>query len=257
MNISKIWTVLGLVLLISACVKESKPPETTSNAAEEVMSETNVELTLTEQLKKKADESAQKSPSEKRKIMFAAIDELRKSKTMETALKEGAKIPHFKLEDVHGKEISSKEILQNGPMLLVFYRGGWCPYCNLQLRDLQEHLAEIKETGAQLVAISPQEPDSSAETVKKNELGYHVLSDVGGKVGNDFGLMFKLPEDLIKVYKEFGLDLEKANGNKDWELPLAATYIVKTDGTIEYAFVDADYKKRAETNELIEKLKAL
>ncbi len=107
------------------------------------------------------------------------------------------------------------------------------------------------------VAISPQTPDNSLSTAKKDELTFYVLSDVGSKVGKRFGLTYKLPEDLKGLYKSFGLDLEKSNGTPDWELPLAATYIVDSEGRITYSFVEVDYKKRAETQDVLKKLRAL
>lgn len=215
------------------------------------------ELTLTEQLKQKADESASKSPDEVKKTMMAALEDLRKSKIAEKALKKGDSIPSFELPDVKKGLVSSKELLEKGPLIIVFYRGGWCPYCNLQLRDLQKSISEINDLGGQLVAISPEAPDNARETVKKQGLGYYVLSDVKADVGKKFGLMFTLPEDLIELYKKFGIDLNKANASQKWELPLAATYIVNKDGKITYSFVDVDYKKRAETKDLIAVLKKI
>ena len=160
-------------------------------------------------------------------------------------------MPAFALEDVKHGLIKSADLLKRGPLLVVFYRGGWCPYCNLQLRDLQKHLKSIQAQGAQLVAISPQTPDSTAGTVKKGNLGFYVLSDNDGAVAKKFGLMYKLNKELIALYKKFEIDLENSNGNKDWELPISATYIVNQSGKITYSFVDADYKKRPETSELV------
>ena len=209
------------------------------------------EMSLTQQLEQKAKASAEKAPEDVKKIMSTAIAELKASSIMKSALKKGDKLPEFALKDVQRGEISSKALLKNGPIVLTFYRGGWCPYCNLQLRDLQKHLSEFKAAGAELVAISPEKPDGTAETVKKEGLDFFVLSDPDGKVGKQFGLMFKLTDELKSLYQKFGIDLEKVNDNKDWELPLAATYIVNQQGEIIYSFVDADYKKRAETKELV------
>ena len=209
-------------------------------------------MNLTQQLEQTAAQSAAKSPDEIKKIMFDAIAELKKSAIINSALKVGDRIPAFSLPDVKRGLISSSELLKKGPLIVTFYRGGWCPYCNLQLHDLQLHLKEIRATGAELVAISPEKPDQTAATIKKNELDFYVLSDTDGKVSKQFGLNYPLSAELKDVYKKFGIDLELANGNKNWELPLAATYIINTQGVISYAFVDADYKKRAETLELIE-----
>lgn len=241
----RVFFVVLIAISFVSCTKNKK------------IEEKSQELTLTQQLEQKAQASADKTPEEIRKVMSSAIEELKASTIVEKALKKGDKIPEFVLKDVQKGEISSQELLKKGPLVISFYRGGWCPYCNLQLRDLQKHLGEFKAEGAQLVAISPEKPDSTAETIKKQELEFYVLSDSDGKVGEKFGLMFKLPEDLKQVYKKFGIDLEQANGNKDWELPIAATYIVNRKGEIVYSFVDEDYKKRAETRELVKIVRGL
>lgn len=212
---------------------------------------------LTERLEEKAKASAEKSPDEIKKIMGKAIKDLQQSEIMKSALKKGDQMPAFTLNDIKKGKVSSNELLKKGPLVISFYRGGWCPYCNLQLRDLQLHLKDIRSTGAELVTISPEAPDKTAETIKKEELNFYVLSDTNGETIKKFGLMFKLPKDLIEIYKKFGINLTQANASKKWELPLAATYIVNQKGKVVYAFVDADYKKRAETTELVKILKTL
>ncbi len=214
-------------------------------------------ITLTEKLKEMADQSKLKGTSEKRKIMEDAIEQVRRDHITEKAIKVGDTLPSFTLPDVKSQKISSVDLLKKGPLVVVFYRGGWCPYCNLQLHDLQKYLPEIKKLGANLVAISPQTPDESLSTAQKDNLSFYVLSDVGSKVGKQFGLIYKLPENLKKLYKEFGIDLEKSNATKDWELPLASTYVVKPDGKVIYSFLNADYKKRADTEDILKVLKAL
>lgn len=212
---------------------------------------------LREQLLSKAQASAAKTPEKAKKIMMKAITDLKSSEVMNSALKKGDKIPSFALQDATKGKISSASLLKKGPVIITFYRGAWCPYCNLQLRDLQQHIKAIKATGAELVAISPEKPDSTLKTVKKQKLDFYVLSDSNSKVGKEFGLMFNLDPELKKLYSNFGIDLAASNSSKKWELPLAATYIVDQNGMIIYSFVDADYKKRAETTELIKILKGL
>lgn len=215
------------------------------------------EKSLTEQLRDKVDAAKAKTPTEKRKIMDDAIEQLRNSHVVDHSLKKGGTIPPFKLPNVDGKSIDSNSLLSQGPLVIVFYRGGWCPYCNLQLHDLQKHLAQIQSLGAQLVAISPQTPDSSLTTAQKAELKFYVLSDVGNQVARKFGLVYKLPKNLVQLYKDFGIDLHRSNGNDSDELPVSATYIVDKKGQIIYSFLDADYKKRAETLDLIKILESL
>lgn len=215
------------------------------------------DATLTEQLASKAAASKKSTPPEVRAVMAKAIQDLRDSEIEKRALKKGDNLPAFTLAGVDGKNISSDELLKQGPLVITFYRGGWCPYCNLQLHDLQKHLHEMHTLGAQLVAISPQTPDESLSTAEKAKLKFHVLSDKDGQVARSFGLLYKLPPDLVALYKKFGIDLQKSNGNDMWELPLAATYVVSMKGEIVYSFVDVDYKKRAETLDLLGALKRL
>lgn len=206
--------------------------------------------TLSEEMKSKIPEGAAV-------VMTRALSELKSSGLENASLKKGAKCPEFSLPNAQGKMVSVTELLRQGPVVLVFYRGGWCPYCNLTLRALQKSLDAIRGNGAQLVAISPQEPDQSLSTAEKNELTFEVLSDMQNKVAKSFGLVFKLPNDLVKLYGEFGIDLKKANGDDRNELPLAATFVVAKNGTIEHAFVDADYKSRMEPAEIVSVLKKL
>ncbi len=148
-------------------------------------------------------------------------------------------------------------MLDKGPVVLNFYRGGWCPYCNLELNAYQKHLQEINELGASFVAISPQTPDKSLSTAEKNELKFQVLSDVGNKIADQFGLVFKLPTELQELYNNFGISLPKFNGDESWELPMPGTYVISKDGNVQYAFADADYTKRAEPDEVIVKLEEI
>jgi len=239
-----------LFTVVRAHAAESKRTVDTSADSEGNMDlKTQIEM-LSEDMKSKI-------PDEAAAVMAHALRELKNSELEKASLKKGAKCPEFSLPNVHGKMVSINELLRQGPVVLVFYRGGWCPYCNLTLRALQKSLDAIREAGAQLIAVSPQEPDESLSTAEKDELTYDVLSDRHNKVAKSFGLVFKLPSDLVKLYGEFGIDLKKANGDDENELPLAATFVVGKSGTIEHAFVDADYKKRMEPGEIVSVLKKL
>lgn len=173
-------------------------------------------------------------------------------------LKENDQIPSFSLPNQSGNLISSDELLKNGPLVISFYRGGWCPYCNLELRSLQSNLEEIKEYGANLIAISPEQPDDSLDVSEKNNLEFSVLSDSNNIVAKKFGLVFEVPTELDELNKnEFGLDLAARNSTDKPELPVPATYVVEKNGKIKYAFVNLDYTKRAEPSEIINVLKEL
>ena len=172
------------------------------------------------------------------------------------ALKIGDSVPSFELTDALGEKRSSDQLLKNGPLVISFYRGGWCPYCHLELRALQKVLPEIKISNATLLAISPELPDYSLTTREKYELEFPVLSDPNNQVAKKFGLVFEAAKELIPLFKEnFNWDLVAINGTETVELPIPATYVVDRKGIIQYAFVDADYTRRAEPEKILEVLR--
>lgn len=190
-------------------------------------------------------------------IMDAATAALKASGIADRSLAPGARAPDFALPDATGRWIKLSSLLAAGPAVLSFYRGGWCPYCSIELRALQARLGDITAAGATLVAVSPQMPDHSLSTAEKLGLAYPVLSDVGNVVARSYGLVFSLPEDLREVYAGFGLDLPSANGDRTFELPVPATFVIAADGTVAWRFADADYTKRAEPGDVIAALSAL
>ncbi len=211
-------------------------------------------MTLREQLKELADGSAKRHSGKAQDIMRTAIRQLESTTILEQALKTGDIIPEIRLSNANGEIIDIRSILKKHKVVLAFYRGTWCPYCNLELRALQNALPEIEAKGAKLVAISPQTPDNSLTTVEKNELSFEVLSDVDGIVARKMKLMYTLPSELVELYKSFKIDLVKSNGNLENELPIAATYIVEQDGNISYHFLAEDYKLRADPEDIIKSL---
>ncbi|QFT89619.1 Putative peroxiredoxin bcp [Bacillus sp. THAF10] len=210
--------------------------------------------TLLEEIKTYKDVFKQKAPEEKQKLMAQATKELEES-GLAQGLKEGDKVPEFNLPDASGKMVSITEELSKGPVILTFYRGGWCPYCNLELKAYQKELDSIKNAGGELIAISPQTPDASLSTKEKNELEFTVLSDESNNVAEQFNLVFKMPDYLIETYKEFGLSVPGHNGNDDWELPKPATFVIDQTGKIIFAEVDSDYTKRVEPRRVVDVLK--
>ncbi|MEM6327170.1 MAG: peroxiredoxin-like family protein [Bacteroidota bacterium] len=174
------------------------------------------------------------------------------------ALGVGDAAPDFALPDVDGETVRLGDVLEQGPVILTFYRGAWCPYCNTQLRDYQQRLTEIETEGATLVAISPQLPDSSIVTQTENELAFPVLSDVGGEVSDAYGLTFEVEEGTRDRYRAIGIDLAEAHGTPGvWELPVPGTFVIAPDGTIRSAFVEADYTQRASVQQILDALAAL
>ena len=197
-------------------------------------------------------------PAAALKVMDAATEELTESGVVEHALKPGATAPDFILPDAQGQPVRLFSLLEKGPVVLIFYRGGWCPYCNLHLRGFQRLLGEFRSAGAQLVAVSPQLPDHSLDTQTKNALEFPVLSDVGLHTAHAFGIAFKLPRPLLDLYDAFGHPLADFNSEAgQTELPMPATFVIGRDGTIAFAHVEADYTRRAEPLEVLAQIKQL
>ncbi len=190
--------------------------------------------------------------------LIQITDDLAKESVKKNTLREGKTIPEFELKDTEGNVVKSSQLLKNRPLIISFYRGGWCPFCCLELRCMQEIYPEVKSLGAEIVAISPQIKEFSRKTKQENGIDFPVLSDIDNRVARTFGLIFELIKHIANIYRlNFDLDLKAINGNEDYEFPIPATYIVKQDGTIHYSFIDADYMNRLEPKVLIDKLKEL
>lgn len=211
-------------------------------------------MSLTEQLAAYAQQSATRIPEPAQKIMREAITKLENSKISSKAYKKGQQLPAISLPNAQGNIVNLQEVLQENKVVIAFYRGGWCPYCNLELKALQEKLPEIEAKGAKLIAITPESPDNSLTTQEKNALSFEILTDANNEVARALGLAFQLPENLVSLYEQFGIDLKQSQGAPSNELPIAATYIVNQDGTIAYDFIEEDYKLRAEPSEILEAL---
>ncbi len=189
--------------------------------------------------------------------MDKAQQALKDSRIAERALASGNDASDFTLPNARGEQVSSEALRQQGPIVVSFYRGGWCPYCSLELKALQSVNAEIEALGARLVAISPQVPDESLSTAEKNQLEFEVLSDVNSKVADQYGLTFSLDEDLRPIYKNWGADVAVVNDDPDCKLPLPATYVISQDGKIVHSFVEEDYTERLEPDEILNSLRDL
>lgn len=214
-------------------------------------------MSLKEQLAEMKAMSIAKHPKEAVDLVLGDIERLKESDLVAHAPKQGDRLKNFNLTNHLGEARALAQLLEKGPVVITFYRGGWCPYCNLELRAYQAVLPEIKECGATLIAITPELPDASLSTSEKNELEFEVLTDLDSDYAREVGLVFTLPEKLRAVYASFGIELEKHNGKGQFDLPLAATFVVNVDGTIAFADVDADFTSRTEPAVVVEKLKAL
>ena len=183
--------------------------------------------------------------------MHRATSELIASGAAQKALKAGDKAPAFTLNDPDGKPMSSADLLRQGPLVVTFYRGVWCPYCNMELQALQAALPEIRDAGARVVAISPQVAANSRKSVRQNALEFPILSDVHNDVAAAFGLRFALQGYLIELYKSLKNDLPAFNADPSWTLPMPARYVIAQDGTIVYAEVNPDYTRRPDPSEML------
>lgn len=187
--------------------------------------------------------------------MHRATAELIASGAAERALKAGDKIPRFTLDDPDGNKVSSIDLLRKGPLVISFYRGVWCPYCNMELQALQQALPEFQALGASLVAISPQNPVNSRKSLRQNSLDFPILSDSHNDVAAAFGLRFEMKDYLVELYKSLKNDLPAFNGDPSWTLPMPARYVVGQDGTILYAEVNPDYTRRPEPEDMLPALR--
>lgn len=169
----------------------------------------------------------------------------------------GAAFPRLALPDQLGRPVDLGMLADERPLVIVFYRGGWCPYCNLELRAYQQKLPEIHAAGARLVAVTPETPDNALSTVEKNDLDFDVLSDVKGALADALGIRFRLSPEIEALYRKFGHDLPTHNGDGEWSLPIPATYVVERGGRIAYAHVDPDYRHRAEPADVLAALAQL
>ena len=199
----------------------------------------------------------QKAPQNVQELMKQVTQELADTGIVDKAPKVSDKILPFSLSNQHGDTVKLEALLEKGPVVLTFYRGGWCPYCNLELKAFQDQLANIKGENGTLVAITPELPDSSLSTAEKNALEFEVLSDVNSDYARSLGLVFSLAEELRPIYLSFGIEVEKHNGEGQFDLPLAATFVIAQDGTVASSFVTADYTARQEPAEVVAVLKTL
>jgi len=208
-------------------------------------------MTLTETLKSVNSQNRTKIPAEVLAVMDEATQQLIDKGLSSQVLKVGDTFPNFSLVNVHNKEMSLDLVSGSKATIISFYRGGWCPYCNIELKALQGALAEFKSKGASLVAITPETPDSSLTTSEKNELEFEVLSDINNDLAKQIGLVFQLPPALQSIYDKFGIDVAKHNKNESFELPMPATFVLNKNNEIVYSFVNEDYTKRADIEAIL------
>jgi peroxiredoxin len=245
--------LLSLGILANGCGGNDGDAQSESIVSDPVFQEPpSLQAKLDDQ-KARFDEQA---PAEMTGDFEAAIAEIRASGILKQALAVGDTAVDFTLPSADGDSVMLSALLADGPVVLNWYRGGWCPYCNLELAALNDIMPQIRQHNAHLVAISPEVPDSAASTAQKNSLDFVVLSDVGNRVADQYGLVYQLSPAVLKHFKG-RIDLSAYNADNENQLPLAVTYVVDTDRVIRYAFIDADYKRRAEPAEILSTLAQL
>ena len=203
----------------------------------------------------KAGKPPYNAPADIHPIMERATAELIASGASDKALKVGDKAPLFTLKDPDGHPVSSAESLAKGPLVLTFYRGVWCPYCNMELQALQDFLPMLQDAGASLLAISPQIAANSRKSMRTNGLTFPILSDTHNDVAHALGLRFELPNYLIELYKNLRNDLPTFNDDPSWTLPMPARYVIGQDGVIRYAEVNPDYTQRPEPEAMLDAIR--
>ena len=211
--------------------------------------------TLSEQLADYRASWRARVPADKQTLMDQHVAHLAATGIDRAAKQVGDRAPAIRLRDQHGATFDVGTLLAKGPVVVTFYRGGWCPFCNLELKAYQAVLPRIAAAGASLVAISPEKPDDTVSTAEKNALSFPVLSDVGHATGKAFGVVYAFTDDVRQVYDGFKLDIPSKNGTPDdWSLPLSATYVIGTDGVILFADTRVDYRERTDPLDVLQVL---
>lgn len=196
-------------------------------------------------------EFRKKFPSEKVAILQAATQTLARDFQNRRPLRVEDKAPDFVLSNTSGQSICLSEQLNQGAVLLNFYFGHWCPYCNLELRAYQGLLAKIQALESSILAISPQTADASQKTALKNAITFDLLSDNNCRIAQDYGIVFEVPDALRPLYTELGHALPDYNGTEDWLLPVPATFIIDRRGHVALAYINVDYTQRYEPTDAI------
>lgn len=214
------------------------------------------QATLSDQLAARAKASAAAAPPAMLSAFKEGIELVDAMGLEESAKQVGDIAIDGELTGWNGDTIKLSELWNEGPVVLMWYRGGWCPYCNIQLRAMQKSLNDIENAGARLVVLTPELPEKAKETAEAASIEIVALHDKDNALAKEYGILFDLPEPIVPIYRT-KLKLPELNGSDKMQLPLAATYVIDKSGKITYAFLDADYKKRAEPADVVAAVKAI
>lgn len=248
--------VKNLLLTVTTAIAIIGASEAHSQQVETAAADPGLQSSLAEKLAEKAAGFAQTAPPQLRESFAKGIDIVRATGIEQSAKQVGDMAADAKLVGWDGKTVQLSDMWQESPIILMWYRGGWCPYCNIQLNAMQRSLNEIEGAGAKLVVLTPELPEKAKETAEANGLGIVALHDENNDVADAYGILFDLPKPILPMYRD-KLKMGSYNGHDKMELPLSATYVINKSGKIVYAFLDADYKKRAEPDDVIAAVKAV
>ncbi|MDP6041333.1 MAG: peroxiredoxin-like family protein [Candidatus Latescibacteria bacterium] len=196
-------------------------------------------------------------PSDALAAIQDSVKDLSRSGIVARSLKVGDQVADFELPNAVGQTVGLYETLKEGPVVITFYRGGWCPFCSAELEAYQGVIDGIRALGATLFAVSPQLPDQSLSMTEKQDLTFEVLSDIHNDVARQFGIVYHVQDELQAVYEDLGLDLPAFNGDDSFDLPVPATFVVDAGGVIRLAFVDPDYTRRLDPTDVLSVLRSL
>ena len=214
-------------------------------------------MSLTAELNVLREDATSRMPSGALGAIQESIEDLSRSGIDARSLKVGDVVSNFELPNAVGKTVQLKTLLDQGPVVVTFYRGGWCPFCSAELQAYEQVFEEIGKLGATVVAISPQTPDNSLTMAEKQALTFEVLSDVHNEVARKFGIVYHVQDELQALYEDLGLDLPAFNGDNSFDLPVPATYVIDKVGMIRMAFVDPDYTRRLDPSDVLSVLRSL
>lgn len=209
---------------------------------------------LKQQIDELNEALASQLPSNIVEVFEQSIEDLKKQNIAETSAQLGQKFPNFSLTNWKNKTIELDGLLKRGKVIVAFFRGSWCPYCNLELQALQARLKELDDRKVSLVGVSPQLSNYNQELMGNHNLEFELLTDKDNKLAQMLGISFQLQEYAVSVYNSLGINLSMFNANENNELPVPAVFVVDTDYSIVYKFVDSNYMNRLDIEELIEQL---
>ncbi len=212
--------------------------------------------TVNDKLKAQKEAFSERAPQQKKDDYEEGIRQVRESGVLDRAKNVEDKAPDFTLSNAMGERVNLYQTLENGPVVLIWYRGEWCPYCNIYLYEVQKQVQDFNKYNATIIAISPAKPDNSWSSEDKSDLKIQVLSDEGSKVAEEYGVLYTLPPKIAEYYQE-AFDIHTVNNDERNMLPLSASYVIDTDGTISYAYLNADYRERAEISDLLSAVKSI